>query len=47
MTDAPRDIEALIDIHVLITDAVDDMTEAFRRSRQRLTTARHTDGVAI
>ena len=41
------DIEALIDIHVLITDAVDDMTEAFRRSRQRLTTTRHTESVAI
>ncbi len=31
--------EALFNVHVEITDAIDDMTAAFMRSRQRLTTA--------
>ena len=32
-------MEALFDLHDQITAAIDDTTEAFRRSRQRLTTA--------
>lgn len=32
-------IEALMDIHERLIDAIDDTTEAFRQSRQRLTTA--------